>query len=121
MAEIIDCARALGEAITESIEFKCYMEAKALIEDLKLNDRVIAYERAEEVLKRDNLNKESKLYNDALEILNKENSGEVLSYVKTKKELGALLNDVNTTLSYITGLETGTAGCGGCGGCSGCR
>ena len=131
MSKITDCARALGEAIVASEEYKNMQ----VTESAAMSDPAVAQAMARymelknqlgEVMCRPDADAEtiSTLGREMDEIQQKLNAMQVVDAMTTaRQQFSELMNQVNSVLEFIiTGeLQQGGGCSGNCSGCSGCH
>lgn len=131
MSKITDCARALGEAIVASEEYKnMQITEQAAMSDPEVAASMARYMEVKnalgEAMSQPDCDAEtlSKYGKELDEIQQKLNAMPVVdAMTSARQEFSAIMNQVNSVLEYIiTGeLQQGGGCSGNCSGCSGCH
>ena len=131
MSKVTDCARALGEAIVASDEYKnMQISEQAAMSDPAVAEAMSRYLELKEelgnVMCQSDPNPElmTSLSQQMDDIQQKLNAMEVVEAMTTsRQQFSELMNQVNRVLEYIiTGELPQQGGCSGnCSGCSGCH
>lgn len=131
MSKVTDCARALGEAIVASDEYKnMQISEQATMSDPAVAEAMSRYMELKEelgnVMCQSDPNPElmTSLSQQMDDIQQKLNAMEVVEAMTTsRQQFSELMNQVNRVLEFIiTGELPQSGGCSGnCSGCSGCH
>jgi len=131
MSKVTDCARALGEAIVASDEYKnMQISEQAAMSDSAVAEAMSRYLELKEelgnVMCQSDPNPElmTSLSQQMDDIQQKLNAMEVVEAMTTsRQQFSELMNQVNRVLEFIiTGELPQSGGCSGnCSGCSGCH
>lgn len=130
MDRVIECARALGEAIVASEEFKqMQITEHAAMSDNAVTEAMSRYleckENVEECMRADNPNPEL-IARYGAEMDEAKRSMDELPAVDamtaSRQRFSEMMNQVNRIMQFIITGEVGTGGCSGnCSSCSGCH
>lgn len=131
MSKVTDCARALGEAIVESEEYKnMQIHEKAAMSDPQVAEKMSRYLEIKEALGNLMCQPEpdpevmSRYGQEMDEIQRELNAMPVVdAMTASRQQFSELMNTVNRVLEFIiTGEVAQSGGCSGnCSGCSGCH
>ena len=122
MSKVTDCARALGQAIVDSEEYK----AMQITEKTAMNDPAVAaamsrYHTAMSAGNADEIARFSQEMDDAQQTLNAMPAVDAMT--TARQNFSELMNQVNHVLEFmITGEVEQSGGCtGNCASCGGCH
>ena len=130
MKKPIDLAVELGQAIQQDERYIRYMMARQVNDENEELQKLIGEFNLKRISMQSEINKENKseetvahLDVEIKELYQKIMEDETMkTYNETKKELDALVGQINTIISYSLGGQPPEEGCGGnCSGCSGCH
>ena len=117
MSKVTDCARALGQAIVDSEEYK----AMQITEKTAMNDLAVAAAMSRYLEAKDEIARFSQEMDDAQQTLNAMPAVDAMT--TARQNFSELMNQVNHVLEFmITGEVEQSGGCtGNCASCGGCH